>query len=51
MFLDLIRRRNPQLIEQAISLHQQGKLPANVSASATPAAEAAAAHATAPEAA
>jgi predicted amino acid racemase len=30
MFLDLIRRRNPRLIEQAISLHQQGKLPANV---------------------
>ena len=29
MFLDLIRRRNPQLIEQAIFLHQQGKLPAN----------------------
>jgi predicted amino acid racemase len=30
MFLDLIRRRNPRLIQQAISLHQQGKLPANV---------------------
>jgi predicted amino acid racemase len=29
MFLDLIRRRNPALIEQAIALHQQGKLPAN----------------------
>src|SRR5579863_10224788 len=29
MFLDLIRRRNPQLIEQAIALHQAGKLPAN----------------------
>jgi predicted amino acid racemase len=29
MFLDLIRRRSPRLIEQAISLHQQGKLPAN----------------------
>jgi predicted amino acid racemase len=29
MFLDLIRRRNPQLIEQAIVLHQAGKLPAN----------------------
>ena len=29
MFLDLIRRRNPRLIEQAIVLHQAGKLPAN----------------------
>jgi predicted amino acid racemase len=29
MFLDLIRRRNPLLIEQAIALHQAGKLPAN----------------------
>lgn len=29
MFLDLLRRRNPKLIEAAISLHQQGKLPAN----------------------
>ena len=29
MFLDLIRRRNPALIEQAIVLHQAGKLPAN----------------------
>jgi len=29
MFLDLIRRRNPKLIEQAIALHQGGKLPAN----------------------
>jgi predicted amino acid racemase len=29
MFLDLIRRRNPVLIEQAIALHQAGKLPAN----------------------
>src|SRR5580700_2605142 len=29
MFLDLIRRRNPQLIEQTIALHQAGKLPAN----------------------
>ena len=29
MFLDLVRRRNPQLIEQAIALHQRGKLPAN----------------------
>jgi predicted amino acid racemase len=29
MFLDLIRRRNPALVEQSIALHQQGKLPAN----------------------
>jgi predicted amino acid racemase len=29
MFLDLIRRRNPALVEQAISLHQIGRLPAN----------------------
>lgn len=29
MFLDLIRRRNPTLIEQSIALHQAGKLPAN----------------------
>jgi predicted amino acid racemase len=29
MFLDVLRRRNPQLIEQAIALHQAGKLPAN----------------------
>ncbi len=29
MFLDLIRRRNPLLIEQAIALHQAGRLPAN----------------------
>jgi predicted amino acid racemase len=29
MFLDLIRRRNPELVEQAIALHQAGKLPAN----------------------
>src|SRR5260370_23721310 len=29
MFLDLIRRRNPKLVEQAIALHQAGKLPAN----------------------
>jgi predicted amino acid racemase len=29
MFLDLIRRRNPTLIEQAIALHQAGQLPAN----------------------
>ncbi len=29
MFLDIIRRRNPALIEQAIALHQAGKLPAN----------------------
>ncbi|TIU46561.1 MAG: YhfX family PLP-dependent enzyme, partial [Mesorhizobium sp.] len=29
MFLDVLRRRNPALIEAAIGLHQQGKLPAN----------------------
>jgi predicted amino acid racemase len=29
MFLDLIRRRNPRLIEAAIALHQTGELPAN----------------------
>ena len=29
MFLDLIRRRNPALIEQSIALHQAGKIPAN----------------------
>lgn len=29
MFLDVIRRRNPALVEQAIALHQAGKLPAN----------------------
>jgi predicted amino acid racemase len=29
VFLDLIRRRNPRLIEQSIALHQAGKLPAN----------------------
>src|SRR3954454_5747365 len=29
MFLDPIRRRNPKLIEQAIALHQSGKIPAN----------------------
>jgi len=29
MFLDLIRRRNPRLIETAIALHQRGELPAN----------------------
>jgi predicted amino acid racemase len=29
MFLDLIRRRNPRLIEAAIALHQSGGLPAN----------------------
>ena len=29
MFLDLIRRRNPRLIEAAIALHQRGQLPAN----------------------
>jgi len=29
MFLDVLRRRNPQLIEQAIVLHQAGRIPAN----------------------
>ena len=29
MFLDLIRRRNPALVEQAIALHQAGRLPAD----------------------
>ncbi len=29
MFLDVLRRRNPQFIEAAIQLHQQGKLPPN----------------------
>jgi predicted amino acid racemase len=29
MFLDLLTRRNPALIEAAIALHQDGKLPAN----------------------
>ena len=29
MFLDVLRRRNPVLIEQAIALHQAGRLPAN----------------------
>ena len=29
MFLDVLMRRNPALIEAAIALHQQGKLPAN----------------------
>ncbi len=29
MFLDLIRRRNPRLVEQTIALHQAGRLPAN----------------------
>jgi predicted amino acid racemase len=29
MFLDPIRRRNPRLIEQAIALHQAGRIPAN----------------------
>ena len=29
MFLELIRRRNPRLIEAAIALHQSGELPAN----------------------
>jgi predicted amino acid racemase len=29
MFLDLIRRRNPALVERSIALHQAGRLPAN----------------------
>ena len=29
MFLDLILRRNPTLVEQAIALHQAGLVPAN----------------------
>jgi predicted amino acid racemase len=29
MFLDVLRRRNPQLIEQTMALHQAAKLPAN----------------------
>jgi predicted amino acid racemase len=29
MFLDLIRRRNPALVEQSIALHQAGAIPAN----------------------
>lgn len=29
MFLDVLRRRNPRLIEAAIHLHQEGRLPAN----------------------
>ncbi len=29
MFLDVLRRRNPDFIEAAIALHRQGKLPAN----------------------
>jgi predicted amino acid racemase len=29
MFLDVIRRRNPRLIQLAIELHQRGELPAN----------------------
>ena len=29
MFLDLLIRRNPRFIEAAMSLHQQGKIPAN----------------------
>ena len=29
MFLDLLRRRNPRLIEQSIRLHQAGQIPAN----------------------
>ncbi len=29
MFLDLLLRRNPALVEQAIALHQAGRIPAN----------------------
>lgn len=29
MFLDVLRRRNPRLVEAAIELHQRGRLPAN----------------------
>jgi predicted amino acid racemase len=29
MFLDLLRRRNPRLVDAAIDLHQRGELPAN----------------------
>lgn len=29
MFLDVLRRRNPTLIEQAIAMHQAGRIPAN----------------------
>src|SRR5215207_8606152 len=29
MFLDVLRRRNSRLIEQAIALHQAGRIPAN----------------------
>ena len=29
MFLEVLRRRNPRLVEAAIDLHQAGKIPAN----------------------
>ena len=29
MFLDVLRRRNPRLIEAAMRLHQEGRIPAN----------------------
>ncbi len=29
MFLDVLRRRNPKLVEAAIQLHREGKIPAN----------------------
>lgn len=29
MFLDVLRRRNPRLVETAIALHQSGRIPAN----------------------
>ncbi len=31
MFLDVLRRRNSALIEQAIMLHQGGRIPADLS--------------------
>ena len=40
MFLEAIRRRNPRLIEQAIALHQAGRIPANCFVIDTDAAEA-----------
>ena len=29
MFLEVLRRRNPRLVEAAIALHQAGEIPAN----------------------
>jgi predicted amino acid racemase len=40
MFLNVLRRRNPALIEQAIALHQAGRIPANCYVIDTDAAEA-----------